>query len=175
MPEAVLRIEGLRKNFGSLVVTDDVTLDIVTGEMHAIIGPNGAGKTTLINQISGLIPPDAGTILFAGRDLTTLGESELTDLRASAFGFVFQTFNLIPTLTAAENVETALVPFAVRSHKRRLRALEALEGLGLADRSVRGQQLGVERPKFIPRQLIACGARDLRRFDRSWSQHWIVL
>ena len=72
MTEPVLRLEGLRKNFGSLVVTDDVTLDILPGEMHAIIGPNGAGKTTLINQISGLIPPDDGKILFAGADVTPL-------------------------------------------------------------------------------------------------------
>jgi branched-chain amino acid transport system ATP-binding protein len=70
--DPVLRLEGLRKNFGSLTVTDDVTLDIMPGEMHAIIGPNGAGKTTLINQISGIIPPDGGRIVFGGNDVTAL-------------------------------------------------------------------------------------------------------
>ncbi len=72
MAEPVLRLEGLSKRFGGLVVTDDLTLDIMPGELHAIIGPNGAGKSTLINQISGLLAPDAGTILFGGRDITAL-------------------------------------------------------------------------------------------------------
>ena len=70
MPDAVLRIENLTKNFGGLRVTDDVTLDVMPGELHAVIGPNGAGKTTLINQISGLLTPDAGRIVFAGEDVT---------------------------------------------------------------------------------------------------------
>jgi branched-chain amino acid transport system ATP-binding protein len=70
--EPVLRLEKLRKRFGGLVVTDDVTIDVMPGELHAIIGPNGAGKTTLINQISGLLAPDAGRIWFAGRDITRL-------------------------------------------------------------------------------------------------------
>jgi branched-chain amino acid transport system ATP-binding protein len=72
MSDPVLRLEGLNKSFGSLVVTDNLTLDILPGELHAIIGPNGAGKTTLINQISGLIAPDSGRILFAGADVTHL-------------------------------------------------------------------------------------------------------
>ena len=72
MAEPVLRLEKLRKNFGGLRVTDDVTLDVMPGELHAVIGPNGAGKTTLINQISGLLAPDAGRIVFAGEDVTAL-------------------------------------------------------------------------------------------------------
>ena len=72
MAEALLRLEGLRKKFGALVVTDDLTFDVMPNELHAIIGPNGAGKTTLINQISGLATPDAGRIVFAGRDITAL-------------------------------------------------------------------------------------------------------
>ena len=72
MTEPVLRLESLQKNFGGLRVTDDVTLDILPGEMHAIIGPNGAGKTTLINQISGVLSSDAGHIVFNGRDITRL-------------------------------------------------------------------------------------------------------
>ena len=70
MAEPVLRLENLRKSFGALVVTDDLTLDVMPRELHAVIGPNGAGKTTLINQISGLIAPDSGTVLFDGRDIT---------------------------------------------------------------------------------------------------------
>src|SRR5262245_12990083 len=68
----VLRIEGLRKRFGGLLVTDDVTLAIEAGELHAVIGPNGAGKTTLINQVSGLLRSDAGRIELGGRDVTAL-------------------------------------------------------------------------------------------------------
>src|SRR5438874_11694095 len=70
--EPVLRLEKLSKRFGGLLVTDDVTLDIMPGELHAIIGPNGAGKTTLINQISGLLASDGGRISFGGRDITEL-------------------------------------------------------------------------------------------------------
>ena len=70
MSEPVLRLEKLRKSFGALLVTDDLTLDVMPRELHAVIGPNGAGKTTLINQISGLIAPDSGSILFHGHDIT---------------------------------------------------------------------------------------------------------
>ena len=72
MADPVLRLEKLRKNFGGLVVTGNVDLDVMPGELHAVIGPNGAGKTTLINQISGLIAPDEGRILLVGRDVTPL-------------------------------------------------------------------------------------------------------
>src|SRR2546423_10949808 len=72
MAEPVLRIESLAKNFGGLRVTDDVTLDVISGELHAVIGPNGAGKTTLINQISGLLAPDAGKIVFSGENITDM-------------------------------------------------------------------------------------------------------
>ena len=72
MADAVLRIEGLTKNFGGLRVTDKVALDVRPGELHAIIGPNGAGKSTLINQICGALRPDAGRILFCGEDVTRL-------------------------------------------------------------------------------------------------------
>ena len=84
MAEPVLRLESLRKSFGALVVTDDVTLDVMPGELHAVIGPNGAGKTTLINQISGLLAPDAGRILFAGRDITALPVHARARARARA-------------------------------------------------------------------------------------------
>ena len=72
MTDPVLRLESLQKSYGGIRVTDDVTLEILPGEMHAIIGPNGAGKTTLINQISGIIPTDAGRIVFYGQDITRL-------------------------------------------------------------------------------------------------------
>jgi branched-chain amino acid transport system ATP-binding protein len=105
MPETVLRLEGLRKSFGSLVVTDDVTLDILPGEMHAIIGPNGAGKTTLINQISGLTAPDAGKILFAGTDVTALPAHKRALLGLSRS---FQITSILPGFSVLENVALAV-------------------------------------------------------------------
>jgi branched-chain amino acid transport system ATP-binding protein len=103
-PEPVLRLQGLRKNFGSLAVTDDVTLDVMPGEMHAIIGPNGAGKTTLINQISGIIPPDSGRVVFAGNDMTALPP----DARALAgLARSFQITSILPGFSVLENVALA--------------------------------------------------------------------
>ena len=105
MTEPVLRLEGLRKNFGSLVVTDDVTLDILPGEMHAIIGPNGAGKTTLINQISGLVPPDEGKILFGGADVTLL-PPQMRAMRGLSRSF--QITSILPGFPVLENVALAV-------------------------------------------------------------------
>jgi branched-chain amino acid transport system ATP-binding protein len=105
MAEPILRLQGLSKNFGSLVVTDDVTLDIKVGEMHAVIGPNGAGKTTLINQISGLIAPDAGAVLFAGDDVTALPPPTRA-LRGMAR--TFQISSILPAFAVWENVALAV-------------------------------------------------------------------
>jgi branched-chain amino acid transport system ATP-binding protein len=105
MSEPVLRIEALCKHFGGLVVTDSVTLAINPGELHAVIGPNGAGKTTLINQISGLIRPDAGRIELGGRDVTALP----THARA-ALGVArsFQITSVLPRFSALQNVALAV-------------------------------------------------------------------
>jgi branched-chain amino acid transport system ATP-binding protein len=142
MPEALLRLEGLRKSFGSLVVTDDLTLDIDQGEMHAIIGPNGAGKTTLINQISGLIPPDAGRVLFAGTDLTTL-PPQLRAMRGLSRSF--QITSILPGFPVLENVALAIQArdgssfrfFGRAADEAALNepAMAALEQTGIADRA----------------------------------------
>jgi len=103
--EAVLRIENLAKNFGGLRVTDDVTLDVMPGELHAVIGPNGAGKTTLINQISGLLAPDAGRIVFGGEDVTALS----VDRRAQrGLARSFQITSILPRFSVLENVALAV-------------------------------------------------------------------
>jgi branched-chain amino acid transport system ATP-binding protein len=97
--EPVLRIEGLAKNFGGLRVTDNVTLDVRPGELHAVIGPNGAGKTTLINQLSGLLAPDAGRIVFNGEDVTALPPH----LRAQrGLARSFQITSILPRFSALE-------------------------------------------------------------------------
>jgi branched-chain amino acid transport system ATP-binding protein len=103
--DAVLRIDGLTKNFGGLRVTDKVTLDVRPGELHAVIGPNGAGKTTLINQISGMLRPDAGQILFHGEDITRL-PVERRARRGLARSF--QITSVLPGFSALENIALAV-------------------------------------------------------------------
>src|SRR6188474_2690636 len=105
MAEPILRIESLAKNFGGLRVTDDVTLDVLPGELHAVIGPNGAGKTTLINQISGLLAPDAGRILFGGEDVTRL---PVHARAARGLARSFQITSILPRFSVLENVALAV-------------------------------------------------------------------
>ena len=111
----------------------DLTID--EGEFLAIQGSTGSGKTTLLQMLGAMDRPSGGKLDFEGRDLVKMGEGDLSELRSHSFGFIFQGFNLIPTLTAQENVETALVPWHVRAGDRRRRAEEALAGVGLADRA----------------------------------------
>jgi putative ABC transport system ATP-binding protein len=111
-----------------------VDLVIEDGEWLAIQGPTGHGKTTLLQILGGLDRPTSGIVELAGQDLARLRETEVTRVRAQSVGFVFQTFNLIPTLSAVENVETALVPLHIGAGARRQRATMALEAVGLGDR-----------------------------------------
>jgi putative ABC transport system ATP-binding protein len=112
-----------------------VNLEIADGEWLSIQGPTGHGKSTLLQLLGGLDRATSGSLELAGRDLTKLGEGSMTKVRASSIGFIFQTFNLIPTLSAQENVETALVPLGVSNASRKSRAAEALASVGLADRA----------------------------------------
>ncbi len=111
-----------------------VDLDITDGEWLSIQGPTGHGKSTLLQMLGGLDRPTSGSVVLEGKDLAGLRESEITAIRANAIGFIFQTFNLIPTLSAQENVEAALVPLGVSTADRRAMAASALEGVGLGDR-----------------------------------------
>ncbi|HEX4212211.1 MAG TPA: ABC transporter ATP-binding protein [Candidatus Dormibacteraeota bacterium] len=123
------------KRFSSKVIAlRDVDLSIGAGEFLAVQGSTGGGKTTLLQLLGALDRPTSGTLTFDGRDLGRLREGQLTRLRGSSFGFIFQTFNLLPTLTALENVETALVPLRVRGSERRERSLQALVEVGLEER-----------------------------------------
>jgi putative ABC transport system ATP-binding protein len=124
-----------RKGGQAITALDGVDLEIDRGQFVAVQGPTGHGKTTLLQLLGGLDRPTSGTVTFEGRDLGSMGENALTELRAKAFGFVFQTFNLVPTLTAMENVETALVPLHVGVSERKRRSLAALDDLALADRA----------------------------------------
>jgi len=128
---------GLAKFFqrGSATVRalDGVDLEIAPGEFVSLEGPSGSGKTTLLQLLGGLDRPSGGEVLFEGRDLARLPDHELAELRLSSFGFVFQQFNLIPTLTALENVEAKLAPTGVDD--LRGRAERMLEEVGLAERA----------------------------------------
>jgi putative ABC transport system ATP-binding protein len=112
-----------------------VDLTIADGEWLSVQGPTGHGKSTLLQLLGGLDRPTSGHLVLRGEDFGRMRESRVTGLRASQIGFVFQTFNLIPTLSAQENVETALVPMGVPASVRRARATEALAEVGLGDRT----------------------------------------
>ena len=112
-----------------------VDLVIEDRDWLAIQGPTGHGKSTLLQILGGLDRPTSGIVDFDGQDLAQLRETQLTKVRAASIGFVFQTFNLIPTLSAQENVEAALVPLGIHGADRRARAMKALADLGLADRA----------------------------------------
>jgi len=123
-------------NVGRNVVgaLQSVNLTISDGEWLAIQGPTGHGKTTLLQMLGALDRPTSGSVEFEGKDMAELREADVGRIRAKSFGFIFQTFNLIPTLSAQENVEAALVPLGVGVSERRARAADALGDVGLAER-----------------------------------------
>jgi putative ABC transport system ATP-binding protein len=120
---------------GGVVALDALDLTIGRGEFVAIFGPSGSGKTTLLQLLGALDRPSSGSIRFEGQPLEQLGDSALAELRLRGIGFVFQQFNLIPTLNAAENVEAALAPLASSRHERVELAADHLRAVGLAARS----------------------------------------
>jgi putative ABC transport system ATP-binding protein len=132
------RLEDITKRYGEgqvqVTALDTVNLAVDSGEFVAVAGPSGSGKSTLLLLLGALDRPSSGWISFDGRDLGELPDSELARLRLEAFGFVFQQFNLIPTLTAQENVEAALAPAGLPVASRRERAADLLDQVGLAAR-----------------------------------------
>jgi putative ABC transport system ATP-binding protein len=132
-------LEGVSKLFQrgptTIRALDGIDLEIEPGEFVALEGPSGSGKTTLLQLLGALDRPSSGRVLFEGSDLATISDSGLAELRLRSFGFVFQQFNLIPTLTAVENVEAKLAPVAGKDPGLRVRALALLEEVGLLDRA----------------------------------------
>jgi putative ABC transport system ATP-binding protein len=124
-----------RKGHHSVTALEGLNLSIAEGEWLAIQGRTGSGKTTLLQLLGALDHPSSGVINLDGRDLARLPEADLTEVRAASIGFVFQTFNLIPTLSARENVEVALIPQGLCADQRRERVAEALASVGLAQRA----------------------------------------
>src|SRR5450755_5203411 len=127
------KLTGVTKDYqkGRTTVAALAGVDLVIedGEWLAIQGPTGHGKTTLLQMLGGLDRPTAGIVEFDGRDLAQMREGLLTGVRAASIGFIFQTFNLVPTLSAQENVEAPLVPAGLPAAQRRARAAEALTDL----------------------------------------------
>ena len=127
----VYRLAGVskiyRKGGREILAVRDLDLDIKTGEWLAVQGKTGHGKTTLLQLLGGLDRPTKGRVEFGGTDLAKATESQVRSVRASSFGFIFQTFNLVPTLTAAENVEAALIPLGLANRQRRDRTTAALD------------------------------------------------
>jgi putative ABC transport system ATP-binding protein len=136
------RLRKVYRGAGDVEALRGVDVDVRRGEMVAVVGPSGSGKTTLLNCLSGLDEFDAGTVRIDGADLAGMSDRERTDYRCRNMGFVFQSFNLLPVLTAAENVEMPLLLLGVGGREARRRALDMLEALGLASRA-----------KHLPSQL----------------------
>lgn len=139
MSKIIVRTLNLSKIYRrgrvSIPALNNVNLQISAGEIVGIMGPSGSGKTTLLNLIGGLDKPTGGKIFVDGLDITALGESELADYRLRKVGFIFQFYNLIPTLTALENVEMPLALAGVPKSERREKALNLLKMVGLEARA----------------------------------------
>jgi putative ABC transport system ATP-binding protein len=133
-----IAVTGLRRYFmmGDTVVKalDGVDLTVEEGELLCLMGPSGSGKSTLLNQLGGLDSPDEGSIVVDGQEITTLDENGLAVYRQRKVGFVFQTFNLISTMTALQNVEYPMIFAGIPREERRRRAIRLLTELGLSDR-----------------------------------------
>jgi putative ABC transport system ATP-binding protein len=133
MTQTVVRIRGLRRHYGEVRALDGVDLDFGAGTFTAVMGPSGSGKSTLLQCAAGLERPGAGTVTVDGVELTGLSERRRTLLRRERIGFVFQSFNLLPSLTAAQNVALPLRLAGRRPSRGAVR--EALERVGLTERA----------------------------------------
>jgi ABC-type lipoprotein export system ATPase subunit len=131
----ILTGTGLTKKYGDLAVVRDVSLSIAAGEFVCLVGKSGCGKTTLLSMLSGLERPTQGKVMLDGKDITSATEDDLALFRRDNVGFIFQSFNLIPTLSAWENVALPLFPMKMPGEERERRAMELLEKMDLLHRA----------------------------------------
>jgi putative ABC transport system ATP-binding protein len=162
MAASMVQVEAVRKIYRrdslELTVLDGINLQVPEGEFVALMGPSGSGKTTLLNLIAGIDRPTSGRVVVGGTDVSALSESELARWRSRNVGFIFQFYNLIPVLTAAENVELPLLLTHLPKKERRERATTALKVVGLADRAhhyPRQLSGGQEQRVAIARAFVA--------------------
>ena len=156
-------LRQVQKRYGDVAAVDGVDLEVRHGEFLVVAGPSGSGKTTLLQLLGALDRPTAGSVEFEGKDLVAMGDGELARLRRDTLGFIFQQFNLIPTLTAVQNVEAALAPKRFKGGERRRRAAELLERVGLAARAehLPSQLSGGEQQRVAIARALANGPRVL--------------
>ncbi len=158
--DLIVQARGVRKTYHGgtdVEALRGVDVDVAAGEMVAIMGPSGSGKTTLLNCLSGLESIDGGTILVDGQDLADLSDNARTEWRGKSMGFIFQAFNLLPVLSAAENVEMPLLLLGAKQREARHRANEMLELVGLGGRQKhRPDQLsgGEQQRVAVARALV---------------------
>ncbi|MFO0590027.1 MAG: ABC transporter ATP-binding protein [Polyangiaceae bacterium] len=136
--ESIIELRNVSKTFyrgkEPVEVLSNLSLDVPTGSFEALMGPSGSGKSTLLNLIAGLDQPTSGTARVAGEDITKMSDSQLASFRSRTMGFIFQAYNLLPVLTALENVELPLLLVGLSSAERKKRAEIALRIVGLEDR-----------------------------------------
>jgi putative ABC transport system ATP-binding protein len=159
---AIVELRNVSKRFrkGDETITplDEISLEIQEGDFLSLMGPSGTGKSTLLNLVSGIDRPDSGTIVVNGTEITSLSRGQLADWRAANLGYIFQTSNLIPVLTAYENVELPTLLLKLTSADRQKRVELALEAVGLSDRAnhyPRQLSGGQEQRVGIARAIVA--------------------
>ena len=138
LPDPIVQIRQVAKSYHRgeqrIPVLTNISFDIISGDFIALMGPSGSGKSTLLNLIAGIDKPDSGSLKVNGVDIATLSEADLADWRAANVGFIFQFYNLMPVLTAFENVELPLLLTRLSRGERRERVALALAMVGLTDR-----------------------------------------
>ena len=159
----LLEARDIAKSFGQTPALRGASVAVAQGEMLAVMGPSGSGKSTLLHCLAGIFPPDSGEVWYGGRRLDTLNEAERTRLRRTAFGFVFQFGNLVPELTAADNV--ALPLLLQRQHRKAAyrQAAQWLDKLSLGDKGARrtGELSGGEAQRVAVARALALGPQVL--------------
>jgi putative ABC transport system ATP-binding protein len=167
MTDALIRLASVTKRYGkgerAATAVDCLDLEIARGEFVSIMGPSGSGKSTLLNLIAGLDVPDSGRVVFDGRDLGTLADHQLADMRLRTIGFIFQSFNLIPALTVQDNVSWPLEFSGYKRAEVRRRLVDALQRVGVVgcERRYPAELSGGEQQRVAIARAIATGPSTL--------------